>query len=139
MNQIRPTRWLPVYHWLAGLCDATTGVLLVFAPSWTLGLMGVRVAPQPVEFAGLIGVFVLSVGLAYLYAARLPMNAANAPRWATVWWLTALSRTLVAGFLTWKILAGSMEMTWLTVALTDGVLAIFQWIGLRKGWLRFKG
>jgi hypothetical protein len=138
MSQIRPTRWLLVYQWLAGLCDSATGVLLVFAPGWTLKLMGVRHAPQPVEFAAFIGVFVLSVGVAYLYAARLPMNAANAPRWHTVWWLTALSRTFVAGLLFWKILAGRMEVAWLMVALTDGVLAIFQWIGLRKDWLCFK-
>ncbi len=138
MNQTRPTRWLPAYQWLAGLCDVTTGVLLVFAPAWTLKLMGVKGGPQPVDFAAFIGVFVLSVGLAYWYAARLPMNTANAPRWQAVWWLTALSRTLVAGFLFWKIFGGKIEMAWLTVALTDGFLATFQWVGLHKRWLAFK-
>ncbi|MDB6022202.1 MAG: hypothetical protein JWQ04_2059 [Pedosphaera sp.] len=138
MSQIRPSRWLLVYQCLAGLCDVTTGVLLVFAPGWTLTLMGVRHIPQPVDFASFIGAFVLSVGVAYLYAACLPMNAANAPRWQTVWWLTALSRTSVAGFLAWKILTGHLESAWLTVALTDGLVAVFQWIGLRAGWLCFK-
>jgi hypothetical protein len=138
MSQLRRSGWLPVYQWLAGLGDATTGVLLVFAPSWTLSLMGVRHPPEPVEFVSFIGVFVLSVGVACLFAARLPRNAANAPRWQTVWWLTALSRTLVAGFLVWKIVGSRMETAWLTVALTDGVLAIFQWIGLCAGWLYFK-
>lgn len=137
MRQIRPTCWLPCYQWLAGLCDVTTGVLLVSAPGWTLSLMGVRHAPA-FEFTGFIGVFVLSVGIAYGYAAWLPMNASNAPRWQTVWWLTAVSRSLVAGFLGWKILVGSMEAAWWTVALTDGVLAVFQWLGLRMAWLDFK-
>ena len=138
MTPIRRSLWLLVYQWLAGLCDVTTGGLLVFAPGWTLSLMKVRRASQPLEFTAFIGVFVLSVGVAYLYAARLPMNTANAPRWQTVWWLTAISRTLVAGFLMWKIFAGRMETAWFTVALTDGVLAIFQWVGLRQGWLSFQ-
>jgi len=138
MKPNRLTWWLPYYQWLAGLCDVTTGALLVFAPGYTLKLMGVQQSPQPVEFAGFIGIFVLSVGVAYWYVARLPMNAAQAPRWQTVWGLTAVSRSLVAGFLAWKIFAGRMEMAWVTVALTDGVLAAFQWIGLCKGWLCFK-
>jgi hypothetical protein len=65
------------------------------------------------------------------------MNPANAPRWQTVWFLTALTRTLVAAFLLWQIAAQRMESTWLTVALTDGAFAAVQWIGLAKGWLRF--
>jgi len=138
MKPTRPHRWLPAYQWLAGLCDFTTGVMLVATPGWTLRLMGVHAGPQPMEFAAFVGVFVLSVGVAYWYAARLPMNATNAARWQTVWWLTALSRTLVAGFLFWKISAGTMETAWLTVALTDGCLAVFQWVGLGRNWLSFK-
>ena len=138
MNRTRLSRWLTLYQWLAGLCDVTTGMLLVFAPGWTLSLMGVRHTPQPIEFAAFIGVFVLSVGLAYWYAACQPMNTVNSARWQTVWWLTALSRSLVACFLGWKIFAGNLEVAWLAVAATDGVLAIFQWLGLRAGWLCFK-
>ena len=106
MSPIRQPRWLLVYQWLAGVCDVSTGMFLIFAPSWTLLQMGVKRPPQSIEFAGFIGAFVLSVGVAYLYAARLPMNAADAPRWQTVWWLTAMSRTLVASFLMWKIHCG---------------------------------
>jgi hypothetical protein len=139
MRKICPSYWLLAYQWLAGLCDLSTGALLVFAPVWTLSLMGVRHPPQPVEFAAFIGAFVMSVGIAYWYAARQPMIAANAACWRSVWWFTASSRTLVAGFLIWKIWTGQMEMAWLTVALTDGALAIFQWIGLRMGYLSFEG
>ncbi len=138
MRRIRSPYWLTSYQWLAGLCDVTTGLALMFAPGWTLSLMGVRHVPQPVEFAAFIGAFVFSVGLAYWYAARLPLRAANAARWQTVWWLTALIRSVVAGFLTWKILADSLETAWVTVAVTDGLLAVFQWTGLRAGWLDFK-
>ena len=116
-----------------------TGLLLMIAPAWTLAQMGVRHAPEPVAFGGFIGAFVFSVGAAYLYSASLPLNAANARSWQTVWVLTALSRTAVASFLTWQMAAGRMELAWSTVALTDGILALFQWLGLRKGWLRFPG
>lgn len=138
MNSPAPFRWLPAYQWLAGLCDTTTGVLLVFVPAWTLRLMGAQVLPQPVAFASFVGAFVLSVGLAYFYAARLPLTSANAARWRTVWFLTALTRTLVAVFLASQIVIGRMEHAWLTVALTDGALAAFQWTGLSRGWLNFK-
>jgi hypothetical protein len=133
-----PSRWLPTYQWLAGSGDAATGFLLMVTPGWTLKLMGIQQLPQPIAFAGFVGVFVLGVGLAYFYAARLPLNARNAPRWQTVWWLTALIRSLVAVFIAWQILAGRMEKAWLTVAVTDGLLAVFQWTGLIRGWLDFK-
>jgi hypothetical protein len=133
-----PSCWLPAYQWVAGSGDTATGFLLVVAPVWTLKLMGIQQLPQPIAFAGFVGVFVLGVGLAYFYAARLPLNARNAPRWQTVWWLTALIRSLVAVFIAWQIFSGRMEKTWLTVAVTDGVLAIFQWTGLIRGWLDFK-
>ena len=139
MKTFSPSRWLPAYQWLAGAGDTATGGLLVLAPAWTLKLMGVQQLPQPVDFASFIGVFVLGVGMAYWYAARLPFDSKSAPRWQTVWSLTALTRSLVAGFLTWQILAGRMEKAWLAVAATDGALAIFQGIGLKRGWLDFKG
>lgn len=133
-----PSRWLPIFQWSAGLCDTATGALLVLAPAWTLKLLGLQRPPQPVEFASFVGVFVLGVGLAYLSIARLPLSAEMAPRWQTGWALTALIRALVAVFLTWQILAGRMEQAWLTVAATDGTLAVFQCIGLKRGWLDFK-
>jgi len=137
MNRNRFKQFLLVYQLLAGSCDTATGVLLIFAPAWTLTLMGVAHSSFAPVATSFVGTFVLSVGLAYLYAAKLPMNPANAPRWQTVWLLTALSRTLVAGFLVWQIITKQMESAWITVALTDGVLATAQWIGLAKGWLRF--
>ena len=126
MNCSRRSLWLSVYQWSAGLCDTTIGILLIIAPYSTLSLMGVRPVPQPLEMVSFVGVFVLSVGIAYVYAARLPRIAANAARWETVWWLTALSRALVSAFLFWRVIGNRLEMAWLSVAITDGVLAVFQ-------------
>jgi hypothetical protein len=139
MTKRLASAWLLTYQYLAGLGDTTTGLLLVFAPLWTMTLMGVQRLPQPIEYVSFVGVFVLGVGLAYLSVTRLPLTAQNTPRWQTVWILTALIRSLVAAFLLTEILSGQMEPAWFTVAIVDGALAVIQWIGLGKGWLNFEG
>jgi len=128
-------RWLTAYQWAAGGCDAATGLLLVVVPGWTFRLMGLRHPPEPAAFAGFIGVFVLGTGLAYLAAARLPLTARSAPIWRFSWVWTASVRLLVAIYLLAQIGTGRLEPGWLSVALTDGVFAAFQWAGLRRGWL----
>ena len=138
MNPRQARIRIRAFQVFAGLSDAVTGCLLVFAPRWTLALMGLRRAPQPIEFASFVGVFVLGVGLAYLLAARRPLNAANQPRWEESWAATALLRSLVAAFLLGEILAARMEAAWLAVALFDGALACVQWAGLSRGWLRLE-
>jgi hypothetical protein len=52
-----------------------------------------------------------------------------------VWLLTAITRAIVALFIVSRILAGTFETGWITVAISDGVLALIQAIGLSKGWL----
>lgn len=136
----RSGRWLTLFQGAAGLSDTSTGLLLIFAPAWTLRLMGVRWLPQPIEFAGFIGVFVLSVGLTYLLVAvRWPIARQNTVVWEVQWWITALVRTLVAVFLLVEIVSGRMEFAWISVALSDGMLAVIQWIGLARGWLKNVG
>ncbi len=137
MKPIPAPRWLSIYHWVAGCCDVVTGMLLIFAPRWTLAHLGVRLVPKPIECVSFIGVFVLSTGAAYLSAFARPWSATNAPGWQTIWWLTALTRSFVAVFLLCEILMGRMETAWVTVALVDGLLAGFQWHGLRANWLRY--
>jgi hypothetical protein len=128
--------WLLPYQWVAGLCDTSTGLLLIAAPAWTLHLMGLSVIPQPVAFVRYIGVFVLSVGLTYLWAAvKWPLSPRDNIAWSTQWKITALIRTLVALFILWQVATAAIESRWITVAFSDGAFAIIQWIGLRKGWL----
>ena len=128
---------LTIYQYAAGLCDMSTGLLLVFAPAWTLHLMGISVPPQPIEFTSFIGVFVFSVGLTYFWVALIwPLSAASIPTWQTQWLITALIRILVALFLLSEIASGRMEPRWIVVALSDGVLALIQWYGLCRGWLK---
>lgn len=124
-------QWLILYQLAAGLCDACTGALLVAAPAWTFRLMGLAVLPHPAAFARFIGVFVLCVGLSYLW----PALAWPLPEWRAQWWTTALIRSGVALLLASQIATGAMEPGWLAVVCTDAVLAAVQWTGLARRWL----
>ena len=129
-------RLLLLFQIAAGLSDTTTGLLLIVAPAWTLGLMRVHALPAPLAFAGFVGAFVLPVGVSYLWiAAKWPLSAANSSVWATQWRITALIRTLIAVFLAAQLVTGRMELAWMSVAVTDGALASIQWFGLTQGWL----
>jgi hypothetical protein len=52
-----------------------------------------------------------------------------------VWLLTAFTRSGVAIFLLQQVLAGALESSWLTVAVSDGAFALIQAVGMRRGWL----
>ena len=118
---------------LAGAMDATTGVLLVAAPQWTLGLRGVPApGPAAIRFISWIGVFVAGVGGSYLLA----LWPRSAVRVASVRVFTTWLRLLVAGFVSWRIAAGELAVEWWTVAATDAVVAAGQAVLWRFGWLK---
>ena len=132
----RLRQWLKVYQFIAGLCDTSTGVLLVGFPDYTLSaLMGLTVFPQR-PFIRFIGVFVLSVGITYFWSLwRYPLNEDGSVVWMTQWKITALIRTLVALFILWQLAAHNIDFRWIFVALTDGLFAAIQMIGLEQGWI----
>ena len=132
----RLRQWLFIYQFAAGLCDAGTGLLLVGFPDYTLsGLMGLAVVPQR-PFIRFIGVFVLSVGITYFWSLfRYPLSDDGALVWLTQWKITALIRTLVALFVVWQVVAHTIDFRWISVALTDGIFAAIQMIGLDQGWI----
>ena len=127
---------LLAYQLLTGLSDTITGILLCAAPAFTLRMMGVHAPPDALPYIGYIGAFVLSVGLACLYGARIVHLPSHVDRLESVWFLTALSRAAVAFYLLPEISIGTFQPVWLTVALFDGTCALIQAIGLRRGWLR---
>jgi len=133
-------RRLMMYQYLAALCDTSTGVLLVAAPAFTLGLMGLTILPAPLAFVRYIGVFVLSVGLTYFWAAFWwPLSPRNNIAWSTQWKITALIRSAVALFVLSQVASRAIEARWITVAVADGLFASIQIAGLRKGWLARAG
>ena len=123
------------YQLLTGLSDTATGVLLIFAPAWTLHLMRLQPVGAATPFLSWIGAFVLSVGLACLYGAMLTSDKAMPAKLSVVWLLTGITRALVAVFVLSQIETGSLESGWISVALTDGTLALLQFAGLATGWL----
>ncbi len=123
------------YQLLTGMSDASTGLLLLIAPVFTLRLMGVHVAGESLTFLSYIGAFVLAVGLACLYGAMLVLGALFREKLEVVWLLTAITRGLVAAFILVSLARGTLEMGWATVAATDGAIALVQAIGLWRGWL----
>jgi len=129
-------RMLLAYQLVTGLSDTVTGVLLCVAPALTLRMMGVHAPADALPYIGYIGAFVLSVGLACLYGARILQMPSSTDRVETVWLLTALSRAAVALYLLSEISIGNFGHAWLSVVLFDGACAVVQVIGLRRGWLR---
>jgi hypothetical membrane protein len=127
------------YQLLTGASDASAGLLLLFTPALTLRLMGLHVETSALPFVAYIGAFVLSVGAACLYGALLVQRARSAQRLETVWLLTAITRALVAVFVTVNVVVGTLQTGWMTVAMTDGALALLQAIGLYRGWLNDAG
>jgi hypothetical protein len=123
------------YQLIIGLSDTFTGALLIIAPQFTLGLMRLHVPADALPFVSFIGAFVFSVGLACLYGAVAMARRASPCKLEVVWLLTAITRASVAIFVVTQILAQTLEVGWLTVAITDGACVLIQAIGLRKGWL----
>jgi hypothetical protein len=127
---------LLAYQLVTGFADTITGILLCAAPAFTLRMMGVHAPADALPYVGYIGAFVLSVGLACLYGARIVRIPASADRLEIVWFLTALSRAAVALYLLPEISIGNFQPAWMSVVLFDGTCALIQGIGLRRGWLR---
>jgi hypothetical protein len=127
------------YQILTGLSDTFTGLLLVFAPAFTLHLMQVKAPKDALVYLSYIGAFVLSTGVACLYGASLITPAHISEKLEAVWLLTAITRGLVALFVLSRIFNGSLEPAWASVAASDGFFSLLQLFGLAKGWLRSAG
>lgn len=128
------TRFLRLWSAAAGAMDAATGLILVVCPTWVLQLLRIAApSADAMTYLGWIGVFVLSVGLSYGFAAT-PRGCRA--RGEMVWILTALVRTLVAVFVTIQVWLGALEPAWLLVAAADAGVAALQWAVLRAGWWR---
>ncbi len=133
---MKPRALILLYHYAAGLCDTSTGLLLLFAPAFTLHMMGITRRPQPLFYASYVGVFVLCVGASYLVVPGTGLaRAVGGTCWRTQWLLTALFRTAVALFVIGQVVVHAMQPAWLAVACTDGTFAAIQWLGLRKNWI----
>ncbi len=134
----RAPRLLEIFQIAVGLLDTITGLLLIAAPLQTLRLMRIEQVPESGVFVTFVGSFVLGVGLTYLaIGIRNRRGLGSSAEWAAQWRSTAIIRACVAVVLLIQIATGRMGMAWSSVVLTDGGLALLQWFGARRGWLRF--
>jgi hypothetical protein len=68
MSRELKLRMIVLFSLCAGAMDASTGLLLMAAPAWTLALMRVTMpVPESLGFLGFFGGFLLSVGWFYLF------------------------------------------------------------------------
>lgn len=115
-----------------GGMDFFTGCLLVVAPAWTLGQMRVPLpGDEALPFLSWIGVFVGCVGASYWLGLWKRSGIAL----VMVWRLTAWFRAAVAVFVAVSIAGGRLDGAWWLVGVTDAVIAVVQWFGLRRKWL----
>lgn len=128
-------RSLRIVQALVGAMDTLTGVLLVFAPAWTLRLMGIRDIPESLTMVSWVGIFVFAVGLSYFLINWAGEATADLSAWRMQWKITGAVRLAVGTFVAWQIMKGNLEPTWKTVAITDLVVAGAQFLGLGWGWL----
>ena len=125
-------RFLKLWSVAAGSMDFLTGLLLVVAPGFVLGLLRIeQPSADALVFLSWIGVFVAAVGLSYGLAL-----GKNRDRCETVWMITGLVRIMVAAFLTVRIVDGSLSVPWALVALSDAGVAAVQVAIFRLGWWR---
>lgn len=123
------------YQALIGLSDTFTGALLMVAPELALRLLRLHAPADALPFLSFIGAFVLSVGLACLYGALVMVRRGSPCKLEVVWLLTAITRASVAIFVVTQILAHTLELGWLGIAVFDSACVLIQAAGLRRGWL----
>ena len=122
-------KFLIIWSVVVGLMDTLTGLLLLLAPALALKCVGMaRPSADALVFLSWIGAFVGGVGLSYGLALG------EWRRGRAVWQVTALLRTVVAVFVMTQVAAHALVGEWMTVAVTDLVVAVLQVGMLRAGW-----
>lgn len=116
-----------------GLCDLVTGLGLLIAPALVLGRLDPGLAAERSVFVRWLGVFVATVGAAYLYPWLA--RTARRGRIATSIEVTALQRGAVAIFVVAAVATAALGPLWLAVACFDGGVAAVQLDLLRRGWI----
>ena len=115
--------WDIMWSAAVGLMDLCTGLVLIFAPALVFSVFGMSVDEAAMDFVNWVGAFVFAVGLSYAWA----LSRESLP---IVWKITGLVRSVIAVFLIGKVLAGSMPVNWLGVAVCDGFVAVAQFVVL---------
>ena len=120
---------------VAGAGDLITGLLLVFAPEWTLSLMMAPTVHEPV-FIGFIGCFVGAVGFSYFWGLAAWHWTGSLQRLRTVWELAIVFRIAAGSFVLFHVIRGTLVSAWLSVPVADWIWVIVQAVLIRAGVFR---
>jgi hypothetical protein len=135
MKTINRKRTLIVFCLLAGLMDLLSGALMMSVPAFTLKLMGVPpVAPEALVLISFIGAFVFSVGSLYWFALLTVLSTGKQATMRVLLTGTAWVRMVIFLFTTVALMTGALGLSWWSVPVTDGGLAIFQFWVVLYGW-----
>lgn len=121
-----------LYCLIAGAGDAVTGLLLVAAPLFTIGLMGISGVPAEPVYLRFVGAFVAGVGMSYLFPFFYRDPRRTDQTLAVVLEVTALIRLGIALFVGWAVVTGVLSAGWVSVLATDLVLAIAQIVMVKR-------
>jgi len=117
---------------VAGGGDAATGLLLVVSPEKVLRLLRIAAPEGDLIFLRFVGVFVVCVGLSYLY----PWLASRGAHLASVIEITGGFRLAAALFVGIAVASAGLAAAWLVVGLYDAILASAQLGLLARGAFR---
>jgi hypothetical protein len=117
---------------LAGLCDGSTGIMLVLAPVFTLKLMGIAAIPAEPVYMQFIGAFVASVGFSYLFPFIAFRGERRDPALHGMLVTTTIIRLFIGTFTSVAIARGTLSSSWLTVPLSDFTIAAVQLFILKQ-------
>ena len=131
-SSLKNHRLAYAYCLIAGAGDTLTGLLLVTAPVFTLGLMGIINVPSEPVYLRFVGAFVGGVGLSYLFPFLYRDRRRTEQTLAVVFEVTALIRLGIALFVGWAISSGALSTGWVSVLATDLVLAIVQIVMVKR-------
>lgn len=120
------------FCWLAGLCDFSTGVMLVAAPLFTLRLMNIDAMPAEPVYMRFIGAFVASAGFCYLVPFLFLRGAMRDRCVEGMLVTTMVIRLFIATFTGIAIARGALAASWITVPLSDLTLASIQFVLLKQ-------
>ena len=128
-------RLLLMYQIAVACSDTLTGAGLMIVPQFTLGMMGISVAPETDVLMGYIGSFVFGVGLLCACGVPILLRKGSRDRMEMLWLATAILRSSVAVYVAVQVFTAHLSAPWLQIAAFDAVCAGVQGIGLRRRWL----
>jgi hypothetical protein len=111
-------RALPIVALVSGIYDLAVGITLLTAREWLASTFGVP-SPQPPIFVELDALFLIAVGIGYLFPYRRPADYRG-----YMWVMGPLLKGAGAATLVIDHLVHASPASFLLFAVTDGTLAL---------------